>query len=76
VFSSLTLAILKVELLNSSKKMREDQSFSNVLVVMLVGAAFAAGAIGFQPWRHQDSASVEVERTAQRDSYDAAPISE
>ena len=76
MFSSLTLAILKVELLNSSKKMREDQSFSNVLVVMLVGAAFAAGAIGFQPWRHQDSASVEVERTAQRDSYDAAPISE
>jgi hypothetical protein len=76
VFSSLTLAILKVELLNSSKKMREDQSFSNVLVVMLVGAAFAAGAIGFQPWRHQDSASVEVERTAQRDSYDAAPVSE
>ncbi len=76
MFSSLTLAILKVELLNSSKKMREDQSFSNVLVVMLVGAAFAAGAIGFQPWRHQDSASVEVERTAQGDSYDAAPVSE
>ena len=76
MFSSLTLVILKVELLNSSKKMREDQSFSNVLVVMLVGAAFAAGAIGFQPWRHQDSASVEVERTAQRDSYDAAPVSE
>ena len=76
MFSSLTLAILKEELLNSYKKMREDQSFSNVLVVMLVGAAFAAGAIGFQPWRHQDSASVEVERTAQRDSYDAAPISE
>ncbi len=76
MFSSLTLAILKVELLNSSKKMREDQSFSNVLVVMLVGAAFAAGAIGFQPWRHQDSVSVEVERTAQGDSYDTAPVSE
>jgi hypothetical protein len=56
--------------------MREDESFSNVLVVMLVGAAFAAGAIGFQPWRHQDSASVEVERTAQPDSYEAARVSE
>jgi hypothetical protein len=76
VFSFLSLAILKLELLNSFKKMREDQSFSNVLVVMLVGAAFAAGAIGFQPWRHQDSASVEVERTAQQNSYDAAPVSE
>ena len=76
MFSSLTLAILKLELLNSFKKMREDQSFSNVLVVMLVGAAFAAGAIGFQPWRHQDSASVEVERTAQQNTYDAAPVSE
>jgi hypothetical protein len=67
---------LKVELLNGFKTMREDQSFSNVLVVMLVGAAFVAGAIGLQPWRYQDSASVEVERTAQRDTNNVAPATE
>jgi hypothetical protein len=51
--------------------MKNDISFTNVLSWVLLGAVFAASAIGFQEWKPKDAAPVSLSDPAQQQSYDS-----
>ena len=48
-----------------------DISFANVLSWVLLGAVFAASAIGFQEGRPKDATPVSLSNPAQQQSYDS-----
>jgi len=66
------LSLKEIDSINSSfNKMKNDISFTNVLSWVLLGAVFAASAIGFQEWRPKDAAPVSLSDPAQQQSYDS-----
>lgn len=44
----------------------KDQSFSNVVVLLLLGAVFATGAVAVQEWRTGDSVSSQNSATSEQ----------
>ncbi len=50
----------------TKKMQKSDQSFSNVLVLVLLGAVFATGATFLHDLRHRNVAPVEQPATAQQ----------
>jgi hypothetical protein len=46
-----------------------DQSFSNVVVLILLGAVFATGAVAVQEWRNGDSVSFQNSSAPEQQLY-------
>ena len=67
------LSLKEIDLINSSfnKMKNSDISFANVLSWVLLGAVFAASAIGFQEGRPKDATPVSLSNPAQQQSYDS-----